>query len=119
MVEHCFDVARVSGSTPLVPTSHGFLLLGCENMLKKDKKEKIIKDFSRSEKDTGSCSVQVALLTERINTLTEHFKVHKKDFNSRVGLLHLVSQRKRHLDYLKRENTEKYRSLIEKLKLKK
>ena len=88
-------------------------------VLETKRKEKLIKDFAGHEKDTGSCGVQVALLTERINNLTEHFKGHKKDFNSRVGLLRLVSQRKRLLDYLKRENTEKHRELIEKLKLKK
>jgi len=88
-------------------------------VLVKDKKKELVKNFAEHEKDTGSCSVQVALLTERINNLTGHFKVHKKDFNSRVGLLRLVSQRKRLLDYLKRENTERYRELVEKLKLKK
>jgi len=82
-------------------------------------KQDIIKDFKEHEKDTGSCSVQVALLTNRINNLTEHFKSHKKDYNSRVGLLRLVSQRKRLLDYLRRENTERHRELVEKLKLKK
>ena len=85
----------------------------------KEKKRELVKIFAEHESDTGSCSVQVALLTERINNLTEHFKAHKKDFNSRVGLLRLVSQRKRLLDYLKRENQEKYRELTEKLKLKK
>jgi len=88
-------------------------------VLVKDRKKELVKSFAEHEKDTGSCSVQVALLTERINSLTEHFKAHKKDFNSRVGLLRLVSQRKRLLQYLKRENTDKYRELVEKLKLKK
>ncbi|MFH1783030.1 MAG: 30S ribosomal protein S15 [Candidatus Omnitrophota bacterium] len=87
--------------------------------LEAKRKLELVKDFSEHEKDTGSCSVQVALLTERINTLTVHFKEHRKDFNSRVGLLRLVSQRKRLLEYLKRENTEKYRELTEKLNLKK
>ncbi len=88
-------------------------------MAKEMTKQGIIKNFAEHEKDTGSCSVQVALLTDRINNLTEHFKAHKKDFNSRVGLLRLVSQRKRLLDYLRRENTERHRELVEKLKLKK
>lgn len=88
-------------------------------VLEKKKKEVLVADFAEHEKDTGSCSVQVALLTERINGLTEHFKTHRKDFSSRVGLLRLVSQRKRLLEYLKRENAEKYRGLVEKLKLKK
>ena len=84
-----------------------------------EKKREILKNFAEHEKDTGSCSVQVALLTERINNLTEHFKIHKKDFNSRVGLLRLVSQRKRLLEFLKSEDAEKYRELLGKLKLKK
>ncbi|MBU1006559.1 MAG: 30S ribosomal protein S15 [Candidatus Omnitrophica bacterium] len=84
----------------------------------KSKKE-MMGSFAEHEKDTGSCGVQVALLTNRINALTEHFKSHKKDFNSRVGLLRLVSQRKRLLVYLKRENAERYRELVEKLQLKK
>ena len=87
--------------------------------LETKKKKQIIESFAEHKSDTGSCSVQVALLTERINSLTEHFKAHSKDFNSRVGLLRLVSQRKRLLDYLKRENIERYRQLIDKLKLKK
>jgi small subunit ribosomal protein S15 len=69
--------------------------------------------------DTGSPEVQVALLTERINGLTEHFKTHVKDFHSRRGLLRLVSQRRSQLDYLKRSNVEVYRSLIERLGLRK
>ena len=88
-------------------------------VLENKKKKELMGNFAEHEKDTGSCSVQVALITERINSLTEHFKAHKKDFNSRVGLLRLVSQRKSLLDYLKRENSEKYRGLVEKLKLKK
>ena len=87
--------------------------------MKKMGKQDIVKNFAEHEKDTGSCSVQVALLTDRINSLTGHFKTHKKDYTSRVGLLRLVSQRKRLLDYLRRENTEKHRELVEKLKLKK
>jgi len=87
--------------------------------MKKIGKQDIVKNFAEHEKDTGSCSVQVALLTDRISNLTEHFKAHKKDYTSRVGLLRLVSQRKRLLDYLRRENTEKHRELVEKLKLKK
>ena len=85
----------------------------------KEKKKELIKNFAGHEGDTGSSSVQVALLTERINNLTDHFKAHKKDFNSRVGLLRLVSQRKSLLGYLKREDSGKYHELIDKLKLKK
>jgi len=87
--------------------------------LETKRKKELVTDFAEHKDDTGSCSVQVALLTERINGLTEHFKAHKKDYASRVGLLRLVSQRKTLLEYLKREDTEKYRRLIEKLKLKK
>ena len=71
------------------------------------------------ERDTGSSRVQVALLTERINSLTEHFKTHVKDFHSRRGLLVMVSQRRKLLDYLKRKDADKYRGLIEKLGLRK
>jgi small subunit ribosomal protein S15 len=82
-------------------------------------KEKVVKQYQRSGKDTGSPEVQVALLTERINGLTEHFKTHVKDFHSRRGLLKLVSQRRKLLDYLKRTDADKYRDLIERLGLRK
>ena len=82
-------------------------------------KARIVTDFQRAKSDTGSPEVQVALLTERINMLTEHFKTHIKDFHSRRGLLTLVSQRRSLLDYLKRSNVEAYRSLIERLGLRK
>ena len=82
-------------------------------------KKKIIADYAIGEGDTGSPEVQIALLTERINMLTEHFKSHVKDFHSRRGLLRLVSQRRSQLDYLKRSNVETYRSLIERLGLRK
>jgi small subunit ribosomal protein S15 len=79
----------------------------------------VVSDYQRAKGDTGSPEVQVALLTQRINMLTEHFKKHVKDFHSRRGLLHLVSQRRSQLDYLKRNNIEAYRSLIERLGLRK
>ena len=82
-------------------------------------KAKVVKDYQRSGKDTGSPEVQIALLTERINGLTEHFKTHVKDFHSRRGLLVMVSQRRKLLDYLKRTDADKYRGLIEKLGLRK
>ena len=82
-------------------------------------KAKVIADYQRIKGDTGSPEVQVALLTARINMLTEHFKKHVKDFHSRRGLLHLVSQRRSQLDYLKRTKVESYRSLIEQLGLRK
>ena len=83
------------------------------------RKAKVVKDYQRSGKDTGSPEVQIALLTERINGLTEHFKTHVKDFHSRRGLLVMVSQRRKLLDYLKRTDADKYRGLIEKLGLRK
>ena len=76
-------------------------------------KARIVSQYQRAQADTGSPEVQVALLTERINTLAEHFKAHVKDFHSRRGLLHMVSQRRSLLDYLKRSNVEAYRSLIQ------
>jgi small subunit ribosomal protein S15 len=82
-------------------------------------KEQVVKQHQRSTKDTGSPEVQVALLTERINGLTDHFKAHVKDFHSRRGLLKLVSQRRKLLDYLKRTDADKYRGLIERLSLRK
>src|SRR6188508_2559884 len=82
-------------------------------------KAQVVKTYQRSGKDTGSPEVQVALLTERINGLTEHFKTHTKDFHSRRGLLVMVSQRRKLLDYLKRKDADKYRGLIEKLGLRK
>lgn len=84
-----------------------------------EKKEEIIKKFQRNDGDTGSSEVQIALLTARINDLTEHFKVHTKDHHSRRGLLKLVSQRRRLLDYVKRKNNDQYVSLIKELGLRK
>jgi small subunit ribosomal protein S15 len=83
----------------------------------RDKKEQIVKDYKRHDSDTGSSQVQVALLTQRINELTEHFKVHKKDNHSRRGLLKMVSQRRKHLDYLKRTDIEQYHEMVQRLGL--
>lgn len=83
------------------------------------KKSEIIQTFKRGERDTGSPEVQIAILTERITNLTEHFKVHKKDHHSRRGLLALVSLRRRLLDYLKRKDAARYQQLIEQLGLRK
>ena len=82
-------------------------------------KAKIVTDYQRAKGDTGSPEVQVALLTARINDLTGHFKAHTKDHHSRRGLLKMVSQRRKMLDYLKRKNADGYRSLIERLGLRK
>lgn len=80
-------------------------------------KQEIINNYKKHENDTGSSEVQIALLTERINHLTEHFKVHKKDHHSRRGLLKLVGQRRRLLSYLKNKDLERYRAVIKSLGL--
>ena len=82
-------------------------------------KAQVVKQYQRTGTDTGSPEVQIALLTERINSLTGHFKSHVKDFHSRRGLLKLVSQRRKLLDYLRRTDADKYRSIIERLSLRK
>jgi len=87
--------------------------------LTKEKKNKIVSEFARSKGDTGSVEVQVALLTERINNLTEHMKEHKHDFHTNRGLLKMVGKRKSLLDYLKEEDVQRYRDLIAKLNLRK
>jgi len=87
--------------------------------LVKEKKQTIIKDYKEHEKDTGSASVQIALLTERINSLSDHFKSHKKDHHSRHGLLRMVSIRRRLLEYLMRNNQKGYQEIIKKLDLRK
>ncbi|MEK6609205.1 MAG: 30S ribosomal protein S15 [Myxococcota bacterium] len=83
------------------------------------RKQTVILKFKTHDGDTGSPEVQIALLTERITYLTEHFKVHVKDHHSRRGLLKLVGQRRRLLDYLKRKNIERYRSVIKELGIRK
>lgn len=82
-------------------------------------KSNIVKDFRRSDSDTGSPEVQVALLTERIRGLTEHFKAHKHDHHSRQGLLRMVNRRRKLLDYLKSTDPQRYRDLISRLGLRK
>lgn len=84
-------------------------------MLVPDKKKEIITTYQFHEGDTGSPEVQIALLSARIQYLTEHFKSHKKDHHSRRGLLKIVGQRRRILDYLKRKDVERYRAVIQKL----
>lgn len=88
-------------------------------MISKEKKEEIIAAYGRTPEDTGSPEVQVALLTHRINELTEHLKVHKKDHHSRRGLLKMVGQRRNMLAYLKKTDLDAYRKLIERLGLRK
>lgn len=86
-------------------------------MINKDDKDQIIKDFARHEGDTGSPEVQIAILTKRIVQLTEHLQTHKHDNHSRRGLLKLVGQRRRHLNYIANKDPEKYRELLDRLKL--
>lgn len=88
-------------------------------VLKTDKKQTIIKKFAIQKDDTGSPEVQVALLTERIDSLTDHLKTHVKDNHSRRGLLAMVSKRRRLLNYLTRKDKKRYQAIITKLKLKK
>ncbi len=88
-------------------------------VLIKEKKSKIIDEFKVHARDTGSAEVQIAILTERINSLGGHFKQHKKDFNSRRGLLSLVGRRRRLLDYLKKKDAKKYEEILGKLNLRK
>ena len=85
----------------------------------KERKQEIINNFKRDEKDTGSSEVQIALLTERINELTEHLKVHKKDNHSRRGLLQMVGKRSNLLNYLAKKDLDKYREITEKLNIRK
>lgn len=88
-------------------------------MLSKEEKTNIIKANKINTSDTGSPEVQIAIITNRINYLAEHFATHKKDFHSRTGLMRMVGRRKRLLEYLKKQDTKRYESLIKKLKLRK
>ena len=86
-------------------------------MITKEKKQQIITDYKTNETDTGSPEVQIAILTERINHLTEHLKIHKNDHHSRRGLLMMVGQRRRLLDYLHTTDSDRYHAVTKKLKL--
>lgn len=88
-------------------------------MIAKEKKQAIIKEYGRSEGDTGSPEVQIAILTARINELTDHFKANPKDHHSRRGLLKMVGQRRNLLNYLKEKDLQRYRDLIARLGLRK
>jgi len=85
----------------------------------RERKQELIGEYRRSDDDTGSPEVQIAILTSRINGLTEHLRAHKKDFASRRGLLMLVSRRRRLLDYLKRINPQRYLDVIRRLEIRK
>lgn len=88
-------------------------------MLEKEQKVEVIKKFASHPKDTGSPEVQIALLSSQINSLSDHFKSHKNDHHSRRGLLRMVSQRRKLLDYLQREDLNRYKQIIEKLGIRK
>ena len=88
-------------------------------MITSEKKQEIINTYKRDEKDTGSTEVQIALLTERINELTEHLKVHKKDNHSRRGMLKMVGKRRNLLNYLAKKDVNRYREIVAKLGLRK
>ena len=88
-------------------------------MITKEEKKELVTKFKKHDSDTGSSEVQIAILTERINQLIEHFKKHKKDHHSRLGLLKMVGQRRRLLDYLKSKNFDKYKTLIGELGIRK
>ena len=88
-------------------------------VMAKERKTAVIKDFAQKPTDTGSPEVQVALLTERINYLTEHFKTHKKDHHSRQGLLKMVNQRRKLLEYLRKNSLDRYKKVIDRLALRK
>ena len=88
-------------------------------MITKEKKAEIIKEYQLKEGDTGSPEVQIAILTERINQLTEHLKVHKKDNHSRLGMYKMIGRRRNLLDYLAKKDIERYRAIIAKLGIRK
>ena len=88
-------------------------------MFETQKKQELIEKYRTHDTDTGSAEVQIALLSERISYLTEHFKVHRKDHHSRRGLMKLVGQRRRLLDYLRRKDVDRYRTIIGKLGIRK
>lgn len=88
-------------------------------MLTQERKQEVIKTFKQSDKDTGSPEVQIALLSERVNYLTEHFKLYADDHHSRRGLLKIVGQRRRLLEYLKKKDANRYKAVIDKLGLRK
>lgn len=88
-------------------------------MITKERKHELIGEFKQSDSDTGSAHVQIAVLTERINRLTEHMRTHKKDYATRRGLLGMVSRRRRLLDYVKRVNPDAYLEMLQRLNLRK
>jgi len=102
-----------------IKDKQGFNYKGGKSVLNTEKRKTVISDYRLHEKDTGSPEVQIALLSARIEYLTEHFKEHKKDHHSRRGLLKLVGQRRRLLNYIKENDIERYRNVIKRLGLRK
>ncbi|WP_081871165.1 30S ribosomal protein S15 [Nitratireductor basaltis] len=115
------DLLRLNGpcwtTSRLWATTNSSHQKGNTMSITAERKQELLKEYATAEGDTGSPEVQVAILTERIVNLTEHFKDHKKDNHSRRGLLKLVSQRRRLLDYVKNKDEQRYRTLIERLGL--
>ncbi len=111
-------MARIFDSPTKVLAS-GDIKKGVENMLTLEHKQQLIEKYRLHEADTGSPEVQIAILTERINYLTEHLKEHKKDHHSRRGLLKMVGQRRGLLNYLRDNDLQRYRTILEKLNLRK
>jgi small subunit ribosomal protein S15 len=103
----------------LYPAERGLIKRKVINMITKEQKTAVIESNRRSDNDTGSPEVQIAILTERINQLTEHLKVHKKDNHSRLGMYKMIGRRRRLLDYLKEKDIERYRAIIAKLGIRK
>ena len=108
---------NIKDQTILISGAAGSVGSFITEALSKEAKKSIIDKYRLHEHDSGSPEVQIALLTERIRTLTDHFKVHKNDHHSRRGLLKLVGQRRRLLDYLKNKNAENYKMIIKELEL--
>jgi small subunit ribosomal protein S15 len=115
----CVGVFRIVALFWMLPLGDVLLYQKGGANMQKEGKVSVIREYARNESDTGSPEVQIALLTKRINLLTEHLKIHKKDFHSRYGLLKLVGRRRRLLNYLKKKNLEVYRALILKLGIRK
>jgi small subunit ribosomal protein S15 len=123
LLEFALKSPFVSGKVLYTTTGKTLFSPSCRNLkettMDSTTKEKSINDFRLHERDTGSADVQIALLTQRINELSEHLQKYKKDFSSRRGLLMMVGQRRRLLDYLHKTDVSRYQSITKKLKLRK
>lgn len=112
-------MARVSDDSPAAACALGINFYEVKTMITKEEKSRIIEEYKMHDGDTGSPEVQIAVLTYRINTLTEHLKANKKDHHSRRGLLKMVGHRRNLLGYLQKKDIERYRAIVEKLGLRK